>query len=536
MALDSTWYQNLSPFGFLARSARVYPDKVAVTYNDQRYSYAQLYARVNQLAGALKSVGVGRGDRVAFLLPNIPPMLEGHFGPMSIGAVLVALNYRLSYREIAHIIEHSGAKVLVFDSELAPVVREVRDQVTGVDAYIQVVDTAPKADDISAPDYETFLSSAPSGDHHTELDSELDTIAINYTSGTTGMPKGVQYHARGAYLNALGEVIELGLNARSNYLWTLPMFHCNGWCYTWAVTAVGGNHVCLRRVDPIEIYRLIREEKATHMCGAPTVLIAMYSSPAAEGQDLTGLTIATAGAPPAPHIIRTIEGMGAFIHHLYGLTETYGPHTICAIQPGWDGMSSDERAHLKARQGVPYVVAGDLLRVVDDDMHDVPQDGKTMGEVVMRGNNVMSGYLDDTEATEAAFRGGWFHSNDLAVRHPDGYIELQDRAKDIIISGGENISSQEIEKVIIEHPGVLEVCVVAVPDERWGEVPKAFVVRASGSEVSEEEVIQFCRDRIARFKAPKSVQFGELPKTATGKIQKYVLREAEWQGHEKRIH
>ena len=533
--MDTVWYEPLSPFGFLTRSARVYPDKTAVAYNGRRYSYAEFYSRVNKLAGALKSVGVDRGDKVAFLMPNIPPMLEGHYGPMSIGAVLVALNHRLSAGEISHIINHSGSKVLVFDSEFAPVVREVREQVKRVIAYIQVVDAVPKAEDIPSFEYESFLDSAAPGSHHLELGSELETIAINYTSGTTGMPKGVQYHARGAYLNALGEVIELGLTPRSNYLWTLPMFHCNGWCYTWAVTAVGATHVCLRRVDPVDIYKLIKDESITHMCGAPTVLISMYSSPAAEGQNLSGLTIATAGAPPASYIIRTMEGMGAFIHHLYGLTETYGPHTICAVQPGWEELSAVERAQLKARQGVPYVVAGDFLRVVDQDMQDVPPDGATIGEVVMRGNNVMSGYLDDPEATKDAFQDGWFHSNDLAVLHPDGYIELQDRAKDIIISGGENISSQQIEKVIMEHPGVLEVCVVAAPDEHWGEVPKAFVVKKPGEEVTGDEIIQFCRERIARFKAPKYVEFGELPKTATGKVQKYALREAEWQGYEKRI-
>ena len=534
--MDAAWYQDLDPTGFLARSLRVYPDKTAVIYNDTRYSYRQLSQRVNRLAGALKGLGIGRGDRTAFLLPNTPAMLEAHFGPMSIGAVLVAINYRLSAREITHIINHSGAKALVFDSEFAPVVREV---MAGTDrdlAYVQVVDTAPKAEDIPAPDYESFLASAPAGDHHDGLTSELDTIAINYTSGTTGMPKGVQYNARGVYLNALGEIIEMGLSSRSSYLWTLPMFHCNGWCYTWAVTAAGGTHVCLRRPDPVDIYRLIREEKVTHMCGAPTVLISMYSSPAAEGQDLSGLTIATAGAPPSPQVIRTMEGMGAAIHHLYGLTETYGPHSICAPQPGWEELTTEELARLKARQGVPYVVAGDYLRVVDGNMQDVPDDGATIGEVVMRGNNVMSGYLDDVESTQEAFRGGWFHSGDLAVRHSDGYIELQDRAKDIIISGGENISSQEVEKVIMEHPSVLEVCVVAVPDEHWGEVPKAFVTKKPGEEVAGEEIIEFCKERIARFKAPKYVEFGDLPKTATGKVQKYVLREAEWKGYEKSIH
>ena len=532
---ESVWFRNLNPFSFLERSAFVYPDKPAVVYNDLTITYGQLRDRVNRLAGALKQEGVVRGDRVAFLVPNIPPMLEGHYGPLSLGAVLVALNFRLSASEVAHILNHSGAKVLVFDSEYAPVVRSLKQDVPHVETYVQVVDTSPRAEDIEGPDYESFLASAPGDRQREELESELDTIAINYTSGTTGLPKGVQYHARGAYLNALGEALELGLNSRSSYLWTLPMFHCNGWCFTWAVTAVGGTHVCLRRVDPAEVYRLIGKEKVSHMCCAPTVLVSLYSSPAAHGQDLRGVTIATAGAPPAPQVIRAMEAMGAYLHHLYGLTETYGPHTICAVQPGWDDLLVEERALLKSRQGVPYIVAGSGLRVVDQDMLAVPQDGKTMGEVVMRGNNVMSGYFNDPEETANAFKGGWFHSNDLAVWHPDGYIELKDRAKDVIISGGENISSQEVEKVIVEHPAVLEACVVGVPDERWGEVPKAFVVARPDTEVTEEEIIEFCRERIARFKAPKYVVFQELPKTATGKVQKYVLREIEWRGYEKRI-
>jgi acyl-CoA synthetase (AMP-forming)/AMP-acid ligase II len=532
---EHVWYEHLNPLNLLERSTLVYPHKTAVVYQGQRYTYTQLYERVNRLAGALKQAGVEKGDRVAFLVPNLPPMLEGHYGPLRLGAILVAINIRLSAREVAYILNHSGAKVLVFDSEFAPTVRAIRHEVPGVSTFVQVVDAAPRADDIPGPDYETFLAAAPAGDHRRELDSEKDTICINYTSGTTGMPKGVQYHARGAYLNALGEALEVGLQYTSNYLWTLPMFHCNGWCFTWAVTAVGGTHICLRRADPAEIFRLIRTAGVTHMCGAPTVLIAMSASPAVQGQDLTGLTIVTAGAPPAPQVIRTMEGLGACVHHVYGLTETYGPHTICAFQPGWDELPLEERATVKARQGVPYIVAGTGMRVVDQAMHDVPQDGTTLGEVVMRGNNVMSGYFQQPEATAKAFEGGWFHSGDLAVWHPDHYIELKDRAKDIIISGGENISTQEVEKVIMEHPAVLEVCVIGVPDARWGEVPKAFVMKRPGIEASGEDIMQFCRERLAHFKCPRAVAFGDLPKTATGKIQKYVLREQEWQGYEKRI-
>jgi len=532
---EHVWYDALNPLDFLERSAMVYADKPAVVYGRTQYTYGEVQTRVNQLAGALKQTGVCRGDRVAFLVPNVPAMLEGHYGPLRLGAILVAINIRLSAREVAYILNHSGAKALVFDSEFASTVRAIRGEVKEVSTFVQVVDTAPQADDIPGPDYETFLAQAPAGDHRAELASEKDTICINYTSGTTGMPKGVQYHARGAYLNALGEALEVGLNYKSRYLWTLPMFHCNGWCFTWAVTAVGGTHVCLRRVDPAEIFRLIRDAGITHMCGAPTVLISMAASSAAEGQNLAGLTIVTAGAPPAPQVIRTMEGLGATIHHVYGLTETYGPHTICAFQPGWDDLSLEARATVKARQGVPYIVAGTGMRVVDKDMREVPRDGQTLGEVVMRGNNVMSGYFQQPDATESAFARDWFHSGDLAVWHPDGYIELKDRAKDIIISGGENISTQEVEKVIMEHPAVLEVCVIGVPDTRWGEVPKAFVATRPGAEVAGEDIIEFCRDRLARFKCPREVAFGDLPKTATGNIQKYVLREQEWRGYEKRI-
>ena len=489
----SVSYHNLRPATFLDRTAFVYPDKPAVVYGDRSYTYSELSERVDRLASALSQVGIGRGDRVAFMVPNLPEMLEGHYGPMRLGAVLVAINIRLSAGEIAYILNHSGARVLVFDSEFAPVVRGMMGDIPGVGTIVQVIE------------------------------------------GTTGLPKGVEYHARGAYMNALGEAMETGVTWRSNYLWTLPMFHCNGWCFTWGVTAMGGTHFCLRRPDPGDVYRLIEEHGITHMCAAPTVLTSMYSHPGAADQDLSGVTIATAGAPPAPQVIRTVEGMGATIYHAYGLTETYGPHTVCALQPGWDELPADERARLKSRQGVPFVIAGLGMRVVDERMRDVPMDGETMGEVVMQGNNVMTGYFNDPDATAEAFRGGWFHSGDLAVWHPDGYIEVQDRAKDVIISGGENISSQQVEKTIMEHPAVLEVSVVGVPDDRWGEVPKAFVVRRAGQKVDGDEIIRFTRERIAHFKAPKYVEVSELPKTATGKIQKYILRAKEWEGRDRPV-
>ena len=532
---DNTFYKTLSPISFLDRSADVYPNKPALIHGDITYTYRDFYNRVNKLAGALLKEGIKKGDRVGFLVPNIPAMFEGHYGPLKIGAVLVAINTRLSAREVSYILNHSGAKVLVFDSEYAELINQIKNELPEITSFVQVADTFPKSSLVEGPEYEEFLNSADPGEHRIPLESESDPVTINYTSGTTGMPKGVLYHSRGAYLSALGEVVESGMNQESIYLWTLPMFHCNGWCFTWATTAVGATNVCLRRVDPLEVYRLIDEESVTHMCCAPTILTSMYSIPGADQQDLSGVTIMTAGAPPAPQVIRSMENMGAHILHAYGLTETYGPITICAIQPDWKEKNSEEVANLKSRQGVAFVLADTGMRVVDADMNDVKKDSSQMGEVVMSGNMVMSGYFNDEEATNKAFEGGWFHSGDLAVWHPDGYIELQDRAKDIIISGGENISSQEVEKVIMEHDGVLEVTVVGVPDDRWGEVPKAFVMSRDGASVSEEEIITFTRDRIAHFKAPKYVEFGELPKTATGKIQKYVLRDKEWEGKEKRI-
>ena len=517
------------------RSSFVYPTKEAVIYKSHRYTYSEFADRVNRLANALSDSGVSGGDKVGFLCPNIPAMLEGHYGPMKLGAILVAINIRLSSREILYILNHSKVKVLVVDAEYSSKIVEIYDQLDTVKVFVQVTDDFPIDSKLSDLDYETYLSNASAEAINVGLESELDTIAINYTSGTTGLPKGVEYHARGAYLAGIGEALECSMNWKTRYLWTLPMFHCNGWCFTWGVTAVGGTHICLRKVDPKEIFNLIAEESISHMCGAPTVLISMYSSEESKSNSIEGLNIMTAGAPPAPQVIRSIEGMGANLYHTYGLTETYGPHTICAIQDTWSDLSDSDQSRLKSRQGVPYIVAQTGLRVVDINMNDVPRDGSTVGEVIMRGNNVMTGYFENNEATEEAFKGEWFHSGDLAVWHEDGYIELQDRAKDVIISGGENISSQQVEKVIMELPGVLEVSVIGVPDEKWGEVPKAFVVKKEAASLDSEEIIEFCRERLAHFKAPKYVDFGELPKTATGKVQKYILREAEWKNKEKRI-
>ncbi|MCG6931084.1 MAG: long-chain-fatty-acid--CoA ligase [Desulfofustis sp.] len=518
----------LTPVDFLTRSVTVYPDKTAVVHRDQRYSYREFGERVYRLASALKNIGVGKGDKVAFICPNIPPMLEAHYAVPMLGAALVSINIRLSAGEVSYIIDHSDAKVVVADSEFASLVEPAN--LPKVESYINVCDANAELP-LGNLEYEQFLLTGSAEPINTDIDSEDQLITINYTSGTTGRPKGVMYHHRGAYLNAVGEVLESGLNTRSAYLWTLPMFHCNGWCFTWGVTAVGATHVCLRSVIAEDIYRLIETENISHLCAAPTVLIMMSTWPGARDVKIgRTLNIMTAGAPPAPTIIRNMEEIGAEITHTYGLTEVFGPHSVCAWQPAWEQLDEDQRATVKSRQGVPYIVTHFMDVVEPETMTPVPRDGVTMGEVVMRGNNVMSGYYKDPEATGLAFAGGWFHSGDLAVMHPDGYIQIMDRKKDIIISGGENISTVEVESVIYRHPDVQEVAVIPVPDEKWGEVPKAFVVPKPGSSPVAEDIINFTKQHLARFKSPKYVEFGELPKTATGKIQKFKLRDREWQG------
>lgn len=528
----------LTPQSFLERSAYVFREKTAVVYGKQRWTYPEFAARVNRLASALRQWGLNKGDRVAFLCPNTPPLLEAHFGVPLAGGVLVALNTRLSPENLLTILNHAGARLLFVDTELSHLVAPVHQAFASVEVVVNVVDEEAGApgDRLPGLDHEEFLINGNQGRIESWLADENDLISINYTSGTTGEPKGVMYTHRGAYLNALGEALELGIDNRSNYLWTLPMFHCNGWCFTWGVVAVGGTHVCMRRIEPSHVISLLMSEEISHFCGAPTVLIMLANDPAIHSLELLRpLRVATAGAPPSPTIIQTMESLGIEITHIYGLTETYGPHSICEWQTQWDALQADQRARLKARQGVPYVHAAEM-RVVDADMNDVSADGATMGEVVMRGNNVMKGYFKNPEVTADAFRGGWFHSGDLAVIHPDGYIELRDRAKDIIISGGENISTIEVEQMVVKHTAVLEVAVIAIPHQKWGEVPKAFVTLKPGATASEEEIIDFCRERMAHFKCPKIIEFGTLPKTSTGKVQKYVLREREWVGYEKRIH
>jgi fatty-acyl-CoA synthase len=497
----------LTPLSFLERSAAVFPERTAVVDGGRRLTWGEFRERARRLAVALQANGVEQGDRVAFLALNTTELLEAHFGVPAAGGVLVAINTRLAADEVRYIIEHSGAKVLVVDPSLAHLAADAPVERTLV----------------VGGSYEAFLESAGAGDPEERLETEDDPISINYTSGTTGRPKGVVYTHRGAYLNALGEAMHARLDSRSVYLWTLPMFHCNGWCFTWAVTAVGGTHVCLPKVDPPLVWRLIEEEAVTHLNGAPTVLVMLGSDPAATPL-ARRVIVTTAGAAPPPAVIERTEALGFEVNHVYGLTETYGPITICEWKPAWDDLPTEDRARFRARQGVSMVTA-DAVRVVDEEMRDVPRDGETMGEVVMRGNNVTKAYFRDEAATADAFRGGWFHSGDLAVMHPDGYIEIRDRSKDIIISGGENISTIEVERALVRHPDVLEAAVVAMPHEKWGERPKAFVTLRDGASVTEADLIAFARETLPGFKAPDEIEFGELPKTSTGKVKKYELRD-----------
>ncbi|HEY3066173.1 MAG TPA: acyl--CoA ligase family protein [Methylomirabilota bacterium] len=515
----------LTPISFLRRSAYVFPQKPAIIHGERRYTYAEFEERVNRLASALRAIGLRKGDRVAFLCPNIPAMLEAHFGVPAAGGVLVAINTRLSTDEIGYILTHSGSRFLFVDAELEALVKPL--PLDGV-KVIRVDDTGAAGDP-----YEDFLAAGSPAPCPTWLEDEEETISINYTSGTTGRPKGVMYTHRGAYLNAVGEIVETGMTFESRYLWTLPMFHCNGWCFTWAVTAVAGVNICLRKVEPSRIWDLIDREGVTHYNGAPTVQIGVVNDPKAH-KLAHPVTVTVAGAPPSPTLLGKLKELGFRPVHVYGLTETYGPHTVCAWDGAWDALPADDQARLAARQGQGYVLF-DLVRVVDNDMNDVPMDGETLGEVIMRGNNAAKGYFEQPDATAEAFRGGWFHSGDIGVWHPDGYIELRDRKKDIIISGGENISTIEVEQCVVRHPAVMECAVVAIPDEKWGERPKAFVTLKPGKTATEREIIDFCREHIAHFKAPASVEFGDLPKTSTGKVQKFVLRDREWKGREKRI-
>jgi fatty-acyl-CoA synthase len=527
----------MTPLGLFERTLRVFPDRPAVVYGEERWSYRRFAEEVGRLAGALVRAGIEPGDRVAFLAPNVPALLAAHFAVLQVKAALVAINTRLQAEEVGYILNHAGAKVVFCDPELAGAVSgapgglAVRPRLVNVEDPVAGVRGRP----LDGPSYAEFVDGAAVLPVRGEVDDEERITSLNYTSGTTGRPKGVMYTHRGAFLNALGEMYVHGLGRDSVFLWTLPLFHCNGWCFPWAVTGAGGTHVMLRAIDPVRIRALIEAERVTHFNGAPTVLLMIAESEAFRGARFEPpLRVATGGAPPSPTILRRMEELGVRVIHLYGLTETYGPHVYCEMQRDWEALDVEGRARVMARQGVPYHHAVHL-RVVDEEMRDVPADAATMGEVVMRGNNVMKGYFEDLEATAQAFRGGWFHSGDIGVLHPDGYIELRDRKKDIIISGGENISTIEVEHTLVKHPAVLECAVVATPHEKWGEVPKAFVSLRPGAKVTERELIDFCRERLAHFKCPKAVEFTELPKTSTGKIQKFRLREKEWAGRDKRI-
>jgi fatty-acyl-CoA synthase len=517
--MSSVSHLPLSPLAFLNRAAVVWATRTAVVEGERRWTYAEHAGRVRRLATELRSrPGLGDGGRVATLLPNVAALLELHYAVPGAGGVLVPMNTRLAAPEYAYILGHSGASLLVVDRTFEEVATAALAELDHPPEVLWVDREQP--DDCA---YEAIVRSGPEGE--IELPADEDALlSINYTSGTTGRPKGVMTTHRGAALHSLGVIAESGLGPRSAYLWTLPMFHCNGWAYTWAVTAAGARHVCLPQVSGAAMWKAITAEEVTHMCAAPTVLTMLLGAPEAK-PCAKPVTLFVGGSPPAPSLLVRAAEFDIEITHLYGLTETYGPICVCAWNPDWDDLEAEEQSRLRARQGVATIVS-ERLRVVDEEMRDVPADGASLGEVVMRGNNVMAGYYRDEEATAAAFRGGWFHSGDLGVMHPDGYLELRDRLKDVIISGGENIATIEIEQALMAHPAVVEASVVGVKDERWGEVPVAFLIVAPGAAPEDEELREFLRPRLARFKQPKRFEtVEELPKTGTGKIQKFALRE-----------
>ena len=518
----------LSPLGFIARSAAIFPDRPAVIHGKRRYSWAQSYARCRRLASALNRRGIGKNDTVAVMATNTPEIFEAHFGVPMAGAVLNALNIRLDAPAIAFILDHGEAKLLIADREFSAVIEKALALVKRKPLVIDIDDPlAPPGKLLGEMDYERFIAGGDPDFAWENPADEWDAIALNYTSGTTGNPKGVVYHHRGAYLNALGNAMVWGMPQHCVYLWTLPMFHCNGWCFPWTVTALAGTHVCLRRVEAPAIYAAIAEEGVSHLCGAPIVMNMLLNAPEEQRRKAAGrdVRMMTAGAAPPAAVIEGMEALGFRIIHVYGLTETYGPATVCAWHEEWDALPPEEVSARKARQGVPYHVLEGLMVADAATLAPVPRDGATIGEVFMRGNIVMKGYLKNPKASDEAFAGGWFHTGDLGVVHPDGYIEIKDRSKDIIISGGENISTIEVEGVLYRHPAVLEAAVVARPDATWGETPCAFVTLKPGASATADDIIAFCRDHMARFKAPKTVVFGPLPKTSTGKIQKFALRE-----------
>ena len=520
-------YVPLSPLSFIKRAALVYPNKTSLVYGSARYTWKETYDRTRQLASILQQNGIGQGDTVSIMGYNTPETYEAHFGVPMLGAVLHAINTRLDAKNIAFMMEHANTKVLLTDTLAAPVIKEALSLVEQKPLVIDIIDpNETGGEQLGAVTYEDFIAKGDPDFQWDLPDDEWNAITLNYTSGTTGNPKGVVYHHRGAYLNAMGNILAWELPKHPSYLWTLPMFHCNGWCFPWTLAAVGGKSVCLRTVRAEDIYHLFATEEVTHYCGAPIVHSLIANAPqdlkATKKHRIKGMV---AGAPPPAAVLNNMAQNGFEITHVYGLTETYGPATLCDWDPDWNAKPLDEQAEIKAAQGVGYHVTEDLSVLNPETMEPVPMDGKTLGEVMFRGNNTMKGYLKNPSANEKAFKQGWFHSGDLAVCHPNGYIQLKDRSKDIIISGGENISSIEVEDALFKHPAVMDAAVIAQPDEKWGETPCAFVELKPDGQVTEEELIAFVQTQIARFKAPKNIIFGALPKTSTGKTQKYVLRE-----------
>jgi len=521
-------YTPLSPLSFIERTAAVYPQRISVIHGARRYTWGETYARCRRLASALVARGIGKNDTVAVMLSNTPEMLECHFGVPMAGAVLNTLNTRLDAEAIAFMLNHGEAKVLITDREFSPTIAKALAQAGRELLVIDVDDPeyAGPGERVGSIEYEAFLAAGDPAFAWQGPADEWDAISLNYTSGTTGNPKGVVYHHRGAYLNATSNIVSWGMPPHAVYLWTLPMFHCNGWCFPWTLAANAGTNVCLRKVEAKPILDAIREHRVTHYCGAPIVHSMLINAPAEQragiGHKVSALV---AAAPPPASMIEGMNRIGFDITHVYGLTETYGPAAVCARHPEWSELPLEEQVRLNGRQGVRYHMQEGVTVMDPETMQPVPRDGETMGEIMFRGNITMKGYLKNPKASEEAFRGGWYHSGDLAVMHPDGYVKIKDRSKDVIISGGENISSVEVEDVLYRHAAVLAAAVVASPDPKWGEVPCAFIELKEGAQVTEAEFIAFCRERMARFKVPKKVVFGPLPKTSTGKIQKFVLRE-----------